>query len=115
MNIANFVTKFKAFTSSFSGDMLILIILLLSASASFAFGYLAGKDSTPTPSVRITETAAPKQEVSQKYVASAFGSYYYLTTCSGAKRIKEKNRVYFGSKKEAELAGYTPAKRCEGI
>lgn len=50
------------------------------------------------------------------YVASKSGSKYYLsTTCSGAKNIKEENRVFFSSAKAAEAAGYEPAANCPGL
>lgn len=50
-----------------------------------------------------------------KYVASKNGTKYHLPGCSGAKRIKEENKIWFDSKAEAEQAGYEPAKNCEGI
>lgn len=49
------------------------------------------------------------------YVASKNGTKYHLPTCSGAKRIKEENKIWFESKQEAEKAGYEPAKNCKGI
>lgn len=58
-------------------------------------------------------TADEKKE--QQIVASKKGSVYHYIWCSGAKRIKEENKVYFNSKKEAETAGYRPAKNCEGL
>ena len=49
------------------------------------------------------------------YVGSRTSTKYHLPTCSGAKRIKEENRVWFKSKEEAESRGYTPAGNCPGI
>lgn len=49
------------------------------------------------------------------YVASKNSTKYHLPSCSGAKRIKEENKVWFNSKEEAERAGYEPAKNCKGI
>lgn len=49
------------------------------------------------------------------YVASKSGSKYYLTSCSGAKRIKEENKVFFRIKGDAIAAGYTPAANCPGL
>ncbi len=48
-------------------------------------------------------------------VASRSGSKYHLTTCSGAMRIKEKNKIFFSSEAEAEAAGYEPAANCPGL
>lgn len=49
------------------------------------------------------------------YVGSRTSTKYHLPTCSGAKRIKEENKVWFKSKEEAESRGYTPAGNCPGI
>ncbi|HEY4501444.1 MAG TPA: hypothetical protein VJJ20_00020 [Candidatus Paceibacterota bacterium] len=49
------------------------------------------------------------------YVASKNGSKYYLTTCPSAGRIKDENKVYFGSAAEALAAGYTAAANCPGL
>lgn len=50
-----------------------------------------------------------------KYVASKNGSKYYLTSCSGANRIKEENKVWFDSASAAVAAGYGPAANCPGL
>ena len=48
-------------------------------------------------------------------VGSKNSNLYHYTWCSGAKRIKEENKIYFSSKEEAEKAGYKPAGNCEGL
>lgn len=50
-----------------------------------------------------------------KYVASKSGSKYYLPDCSGVKRIKEENKVWFDTVDEAKAEGYEPAKNCKGL
>jgi hypothetical protein len=50
-----------------------------------------------------------------KYVASKSGTKYYLPTCSGAKRIKEENKVWFATVADATAAGLTPAANCPGL
>jgi hypothetical protein len=57
----------------------------------------------------------PQQLGDPQYVASKNGTKYHLLWCSGAKTIKEENKIYFKSKEEAEGAGYTPAANCKGI
>lgn len=52
---------------------------------------------------------------SGKYVASKSGTKYYLPTCSGVKRIKEENKVFFNSEDEAKAEGLEPAKNCPGL
>lgn len=75
-----------------------------------------------TPAIKAeTKPAKPISAPSQSqngegiYVASKNGTKYHLPSCSGAKRIKEENKVWFNSKAEAEQAGYEPAKNCKGI
>ena len=46
-------------------------------------------------------------------VASKNGAKYYLSTCSGVKRIKEENKVFFNSETDAINAGYTKASNCK--
>jgi len=45
-------------------------------------------------------------------VASKAGTKYHLTTCPGAKQIKEENKITFTSREAAEAAGYKPAANC---
>lgn len=54
-------------------------------------------------------------EEDKNFVASISGTKYHLPSCSGAKRIKEENKVWFSTKEDAELAGYGPAGNCPGI
>lgn len=62
------------------------------------------------------ETAATIEELpSMFYVGSKNGTVYHLPHCSGAKRIKEENKITFDTKEEAEAAGYRPAANCKGI
>lgn len=46
------------------------------------------------------------------YVASKNGSKYYPVDCSGAKRIKDANKVWFETPAAAEGAGYALAQGC---
>lgn len=52
---------------------------------------------------------------SGKYVGAKSGKTYYFPWCSGVKRIKESNKVWFSTKEEAEVAGYKPSASCPGI
>ncbi len=49
------------------------------------------------------------------YVGSKKGNKYHLPWCSGAKTMSEENKIWFGTKEEAESRGYTPAANCKGI
>ena len=46
------------------------------------------------------------------YVASKNGTKYYSTGCSGAKRIKDANKVFFETANDAEAQGYSRASGC---
>lgn len=47
------------------------------------------------------------------FFASKRGHKYYPETCSAGKTIKKENRVYFGTRTEAEKAGYTLSSSCK--
>ena len=72
---------------------------------------------TATENKEAAEVQPPQVElaVGGKYVASKNSDKYHAPWCSGAKRIKEENKIWFNSKEEAETAGYTPASNCKGI
>ncbi len=63
----------------------------------------------------ITGKAVPEKVISGPYVGSKSGTKYYLTECSGAKRIKVTNKVFFATKADAAAAGYEPAANCPGL
>jgi hypothetical protein len=45
-----------------------------------------------------------------KYVGSKNGTKYYAPSCGMVKRIKPENYVWFETKEDATLQGYTPGK-----
>lgn len=47
------------------------------------------------------------------FVASRKGKNYYYPWCSGVSRLKEANKIWFKSAKEAEAAGYKLASGCQ--
>jgi hypothetical protein len=107
-------------------DVLVVVALGLAATASVGFGYLGGEGS-PGAS-RVTIEVAPERAAADtggtdaggtegqgSYVASKNGEKYYLSTCSGAKRINEENKVWFASAAAAQAAGYAPAANCTGL
>lgn len=50
---------------------------------------------------------------SGNFMASINGTAYYPIGCPSANRINEENIIWFGTKEEAEMQGYKPAKNCE--
>lgn len=119
MSIASLAEKGKAHLGRISPDWVIILIILLASSASFGLGYLAGKDAHPADELQIEAadlSASALGAVPEGgYVASKTGKSYHLPWCSGAKLIKEENKVWFTSKDEAEARGYAPAGNCPGI
>jgi hypothetical protein len=100
-------------------DLLFLpLLIVLVAFAAFALGRLSVERKHE--GLKIIEPAG-KQEpavlglTTGAYVASKSGSKYYLTTCAGAGRIKEENKVFFASAAEAQALGYSPAQNCPGL
>jgi hypothetical protein len=62
-----------------------------------------------------TANFSENKAMSGDYVASKSGKNYYLVGCSGVKRIKEENKVYFDTKEEAEKKGLLPSKTCSQL
>lgn len=143
MTISEEQTQGKAYLGRIPADILVLLVLVLSSTLAFGLGILAGKDMAKTDgkdgfwieqlpeqpeaagggpaaaieAVKPAMVAEPAQSESgpQVYMASKNGTKYYLPSCGSAKRIKEENRIWFGTKDEAEAAGYAPAANCPGL
>ena len=57
--------------------------------------------------------AIPKQQPNDtKVVVSKNSNKYHFSWCSGAKRIKLENQIWFNTAKEAEAKGYVLAGNC---
>lgn len=126
--IAGLKGKGKALVGRISPDWVIVVIILLSSSAAFGLGFLAGRDVGEKGELQIVEAPqaslegevkgaaiTPTVDAGGQYVASKTGKSYHLPSCSGAKLIKEENKVWFATKEDAEAHGYTPAGNCPGI
>ena len=136
MTIAELQGRGKALLGRIPADTLVVLALVLASTLSFGAGILVGKDlelekaedgfwieqlpaGAAGPAAAIE--ALPKKELapvgasSGTYVASKNGTKYYLPSCGSSKRIKEENKIWFGTKEEAEAAGYGPAANCPGL
>ena len=106
------------------------IVLFIGVILLSFISYGIGRLNTPQPKEPITiqassqdvlkNSSVTKEKTKQEnkivkkgglYVASKNGNKYHLPTCSGAKRIKEENKIWFDSKQEAEKAGLFPESR----
>ena len=92
-------------------------VVVLVGLTAFGLGRLSalqeGKEGLRIHQVDLPAAAAAFEE--RRFVASKNGSRYYLPDCSGAKQIKEENKIWFGSPEEAVATGYTPAANCLGL
>jgi hypothetical protein len=135
MSIQEISRKFKdLFLDS---ELFLAVLILLVAVVSFGLGRMsivAGplNSDGQTAKVRLTTAptsnqqtpalspSAPVEEsvdvsVSGNYVASKNGARYHLPWCPGAQQMNEENKIWFDTKEEAEVAGYTPAANCKGL
>lgn len=131
--------KIKEYASARKTDLFLAGLIVLAIVGSFGLGRLSviwpekqpltitqnDERQTPNEYVMKNSSAQGASAVSSfsvqnsalvgKYVASKNGSAYHYPWCSGAKRIKEENKIWFQTKKEAEARGYKPAANCEGL
>lgn len=64
--------------------------------------------------VKVIDLNKGKESSKTFYIAaSRGGTKYYYQNCTGLKRVKEENLVFFASESQAEGAGYTLAKNCK--
>jgi len=122
MSINDFFNKIKGQISIDNDTFLCLCIIILVAFSSFGLGRLSvskinkeesmiieNKDYSITRVEEDTNSIPLKERV---YVASKNGKLYYTKNCSGAKRIKVENQVWFATSLEAEKAGYKFSLSC---
>ncbi len=89
---------------------------ILGASVAGAVaGALATEAISQSSNAPANQVTVAKPATVGKYVASKNGTKYYLATCSGAKRIKDENKVWFASVEDAKASGRTAASNCKGM
>ncbi len=117
-------------------DILLILIIVLVGSLGFGLGRLSKLEDgrqpitielpvSPTPGpagvAAVGEpTTAPTSPLPSgpaqgQLVGSKNSTRYHLPWCSGAKAIREENKIWFASADEAKAAGYTPAANCPGL
>ena len=139
MSINHFLDKIKGSQGIQAIDKMAFVYLLMIAGlgiAAFGLGRLSvGMQGSSDSDIIFTQTPGMSDEISgqgnsqsqeasaassasfnapaKNYVASKNGKLYYSAGCTGAKRIKPANQVWFASVTQAEGLGYTLAPSCK--
>jgi hypothetical protein len=129
------IREFWSKIESLRTEFLTAVLLILVALGAFGLGRLSALESS-RPEVKILSASALRSEgdiietnndeinnkastpplnEGGKVIASKTGTKYHLPWCSGAKTIKEENKIWFDSYQDARDAGYLPASNCKGI
>lgn len=131
-NLSSILNNLRELVKDNQNDLILVFGVILISLISFGAGRLTAPISV-APEEIVIEKVDPNdanykasagqvlgegesdEKLNTGYVASVNGTKYHLPECSGAKRIKEENKIWFSSKEEAERMGYTPAANCPGI
>ena len=126
MSINDFMNKIKGKIGIDRIALMCFSIIVFVSLGSFGLGRLsvAKMDNVDQLNVKEEGINIPKNEgdtaqtisITPKeklYVASKNGKLYYPSSCKGANRIKEENRVWFDTREDAEKSGYAWAKSCK--
>jgi len=114
------LTKFILFVKK---NLWLFSLGFLSITLSFSLGIIIGANIISRPPItiekqlitKIEEPIIEKTIIEAKefpFVASSRGKYYYPVDCSLSNSLKEKNRIYFKTRQEAEKRGYIYNTRC---
>lgn len=119
--------KFKKI-KPYENDVIVVLVILFVGLIAFGLGRLSALSERKAPITVENLTGAVlartdfqlsisdiNSNIEKLFVASKNGSKYHYPWCSGAKRMKEENKIWFATKEEAEKAGYAPAANCKGL
>lgn len=129
MSIPNILHKIKHNTGIDKTTVMFLFIIIGVGISSFGLGRLStysnfnentnmalvGKENILQNNNEVNDNIFTTQTPSleKRYVASKNGKMYYSLGCSGSKRIKPENEVWFNTETEAEKSGYTKSSLCK--
>ena len=127
----NFDKEGEPVRSPLFRKIFLALVIILTAGLSFGIGRLSvvGDRGTVTiefdPTLQQTPSKASLNTNQSATTINAFtpdsrgqvvvsknGQRYHFAHCSGAKQIKEENKVYFSTPEAAEAAGFTLAANC---
>ena len=128
------LSKFLNLVKQYTNHIFLSICIALVAIISFNLGKINALHQTPikiseganiykavsgnTPQITVQKgiSATSKPQPSDTRVVASKNSNpkkYHFTWCSGAKRIKLENQIWFNTAKEAEATGYVLAGNCQ--
>lgn len=123
--IKHIFKKSKEWISENKKSVLLAVGVFFVSVASFGVGRLSAVwDAAPLVVEADVPTLNPADllpfaggvtlpdSASGTFVASKNSHYYYLPTCSTAKRIKPENQVWFQTEAEAQRAGFVRGSNC---
>ena len=138
MSINDFMNKIKGKIGIDGTTIMCLLIVIFVGLSSFGLGRLSMVDKNENYQIKLEDknlnivkgeignsvqaesniksvvgSMNKLEETEKMYVASKNGKLYYGVDCSGAKRIAEKNQVWFASREDAEKSGYTLSSSCK--
>jgi hypothetical protein len=116
-------------TGDIGKDLSMLLIIFLVGIGSFGLGRISAHEEARNNELSISDnkegitgssfqepvTSSGSDVQNGMYVGSRSGASYHLPWCPGAQRIKDENKIWFKTKEEAVLRGYSPAANCKGI
>jgi len=117
-SIKDIYNKIKHFLNNIPQEVLLVIIIIFVAFASFGLGRLSILDKNKESISLLynnTLSIQPNLVLQGAVVVSKSGTKYHYPWCGGALRIKEDNKRWYNSTKDARAAGYTPAGNCKGL
>lgn len=120
MSINDFMNKIKGQIDIDRVTLMCLCVIVLVGFGSFGLGRLSVSNVEDEKVLNRQDSNASliEKEIGDSsfkermYVASKNGKLYYTKGCSGAKRIAQKNEVWFATKEDAEQAGYSFSASC---
>ncbi len=122
------INKITLFVKDNQNDIILVVGIILISLISFGAGRLTSQSISESKQIINTdqnETARNSpaalmdenkpQTSPVQIVGNKNSKIYHYPWCSGAKNMKEENKIIFNSVKEAKNAGYMPAGNCPGL
>ncbi len=124
--VAESIKKVKEWCMDNKGDLFIAGIIFFTGLSGFGLGRLSvdlvanqplsviqPNENSNTSNTPQAGAAGGSTASDSRVFASRSGAVYYYSWCSGATRVKEDNKVWFATNKEAEQAGLRRASGCK--